>query len=52
MVARVIGNDREGKSSILMYAIGIGFALLSPWISYGIYGLVSVIWLVPERRLV
>ena len=52
LVARAIGDDRKGKASILCYIAGVGFAFLSPWISYGLYALVSVIWFVPDRRLV
>ena len=50
-VARAIGNDNKGKISILLYAMGVGCAFASPWVSYGCYALVSVIWLIPDRRL-
>jgi len=50
LVARAIGHDHKGKISLLLYAVGVGFAFVSPWISYGCYALVSVVWFVPDRR--
>ena len=50
-VATAIGSDVKGKLSIVLYAAGIGFAFLSPWISYALYALVSIIWFIPDRRL-
>ncbi len=50
-VARAIGPDVKGKLSVVLYAAGIGLAFVSPWISYAIYALVSVIWFIPDRRL-
>jgi uncharacterized membrane protein len=50
-VARAIGTDAKGRASILIYVAGIGFAFLSPWISYGLYASVAIMWFVPDRRL-
>jgi uncharacterized membrane protein len=50
-VAMAIGSDLKGKVSLAMYALAIGFAFLSPWISYGLYAAVSVMWFIPDRRL-
>ena len=41
----------KGRLSIVLYAAGIGFAFVSPWISYALYASVSVIWFIPDRRL-
>ena len=49
--AEALGADVKGKISPLLYAAGIGLAFVSPWISNGIYGLVAVMWLVPDRRI-
>ena len=51
VVATALGPDYKGLLSELMYAAGIGFAFLSPWVSYAIYAAVAVIWFVPDRRL-
>jgi uncharacterized membrane protein len=50
-VARAIGTDAKGMASILVYVAGIGFAFLSPWISYGLYASVAIMWFIPDRRL-
>jgi uncharacterized membrane protein len=50
-VARAIGRDFKGNVSILLYISGVGLAWLSPYIAYGVYAIVSVIWFIPDRRL-
>jgi hypothetical protein len=50
-VAAAIGSDTKGRISMLLYSAGIGLAFLSPWISYGLYAVVAVIWIIPDRRL-
>jgi uncharacterized membrane protein len=49
-VARAVGSDLKGNLSIALYLAGIGLAWLSPWISYGLFVAVAVIWFVPDRR--
>jgi uncharacterized membrane protein len=51
VVARAVGNDVKGKVSILLYLAGIGVAWATPWIAYGFYVLVAVVWFIPDRRL-
>lgn len=46
-----IGSDFKGKFSMACYALGIGLAFVSPWIAMGVYVLVSLLWLVPDRRI-
>ena len=50
-LAKAIGNDVKGIASLAIYIVGIGVALLEPLISCGLYCLVAVIWLVPDRRI-
>ena len=50
-ISESIGKDRKGKASILMYALSVGFALIFPSISYIMYILVAVMWVVPDTRL-
>ncbi|MGC8511518.1 MAG: TMEM175 family protein [Acidimicrobiales bacterium] len=50
-VARALGHDFKGRLSALAYAAGLGLAWVSPWISYGLYVGVSVMWFIPDRRL-
>jgi uncharacterized membrane protein len=51
IVARAIGSDAKGMISLVIYAAGIGFAFLSPWISYSLYASVAIMWFIPDRRL-
>jgi uncharacterized membrane protein len=50
-LARAIGNDRKGLSSLLAYALAIPLAFVNPWISDAIYVGVALLWLVPDRRI-
>lgn len=49
-VARAIGSEAKGSTSVLLYLGGIGLAWVSPYISYVLYTAVAVIWFVPDRR--
>ena len=50
-VARATGSNLKGNVSILMYAVGVGFAFLSPYIAYTLFALVAVMWFIPDRQL-
>ncbi|HET9076776.1 MAG TPA: TMEM175 family protein [Acidimicrobiales bacterium] len=50
-VARSVGRDRKGNASIVIYALGVGLAWVTPWIAYALFVTVSIIWFVPDRRL-
>lgn len=51
LVATAVGRDLKGKLSPLLYSIAIPAAFLHQWISGGIYVLVALIWLIPDRRI-
>lgn len=51
-IERAIGGDFKGKISLLIYMAGMLLALLAPILSYLVYTCVSVIWFIPDRRLV
>jgi uncharacterized membrane protein len=51
LLATAVGGDFKGKLSPLLYAIAIPAAFLHQWISGGIYVLVALIWLIPDRRI-
>lgn len=51
LLKRAIGHDKKGKISPLLYLAAIPLAFVSRWISLGIYVLVALIWLVPDRRV-
>jgi uncharacterized membrane protein len=51
LLKRAIGRDLKGKLSPLLYVSGIVAAFWSPSVSQGIYVLVALLWLVPDRRI-
>jgi uncharacterized membrane protein len=51
VLRKAIGKDWKGKISPVLYATAIGLAFLSHWIAIGIYVLVALIWVVPDRRI-
>ena len=51
VLRRAVGNDWKGKGSLLLYLPSIPLALVSPWIAQGIFVLVALLWLVPDRRI-
>ncbi|MEO8298258.1 MAG: TMEM175 family protein [Burkholderiales bacterium] len=51
LLKRAVGGDWKGRSSPLFYAAGIVLAFWSQWVSLGLYVLVALIWLVPDRRI-
>ena len=50
-LARAIGPDRKGRISLALYAAAIPLAFLNRWIALGVYITVSIIWLVPDKRI-
>jgi uncharacterized membrane protein len=51
VLARAIGKDAKGKISVLLYATAIAASFWNPPISYAIYVLTALMWLVPDRRI-
>jgi uncharacterized membrane protein len=51
LLASAIGKDWKGKLSPVFYLIAIPLAFVSPWIASGLYVLVALMWLVPDRRI-
>jgi uncharacterized membrane protein len=46
-----VGKDRKGKLSMLFYIVAIPLAFVNEWISDGLYVLVALMWLIPDRRI-
>jgi uncharacterized membrane protein len=51
VLARAIGRDRKGLASLALYGAAIALAFVDPRISCGLYVVVAVVWLVPDRRI-
>lgn len=43
--------DTKGIASLVLYAAAIPLAFVAPWLSQMLYMLVSLMWLVPDRRI-
>ena len=50
-LAAAVGKDVKGKISPALYAVAIAATIVHPKIAQGIYVLVALIWLVPDRRI-
>jgi uncharacterized membrane protein len=51
LLKKAVGGDWKGKVSPVLYTVAIALAFWSHWISLGLYVLVALIWLVPDRRI-
>jgi uncharacterized membrane protein len=51
LLAAAIGKDWKGKLSPTLYFIAIPLAFVSAGMANGLYVLVALIWLVPDRRI-
>ena len=51
VLAKAIGKDIKGKISPILYIAGILLAFVSEWASCGLYALVALMWLMPDRRI-
>ena len=51
LLARALGSDFKGRISVVIYAAAIVLAFRLPWLAGVLYGVVAVIWLVPDRRI-
>ncbi|MCR6629838.1 MAG: TMEM175 family protein [Magnetospirillum sp.] len=51
LLAVAVGSDLKGKLSLLAYAVAIPAAFLDPRLSDGLYVLVALWWLIPDRRI-
>lgn len=46
-----VGNDKKGILSVVLYALAIPLAFVNQLLSDAIYALVTLMWLVPDRRI-
>ena len=50
-LAQAVGKDFKGKVSMVCYAVAIPLAFVNAWLACGLYVLVVVMWLIPDRRI-
>jgi uncharacterized membrane protein len=51
LLAKAIGKDFKGNISVVVYAIAIVLAFVNHWIAEGLYVLVALMWVVPDKRI-
>ena len=51
LLAEAIGKDVKGLRSLYIYTIAISLAFVSPWIAFGLYVIVAIMWFIPDRRI-
>jgi uncharacterized membrane protein len=51
LLKKAVGGDWKGKMSPILYLVGIAAAFRSPRLAQGLYVLVALLWLVPDRRI-
>ena len=47
----LVGKDRKGKLSAVLYLVGIGLAFVHALVAQAVYVGVALIWLIPDRRI-
>jgi uncharacterized membrane protein len=50
-LARSLGSDLKGRASLGIYALGVVLAFVTPYLAYGCYAAVALMWFIPDRRL-
>jgi uncharacterized membrane protein len=50
-LAEALGRDVKGKLSLAVYVAAIPLAFVRVWIADVLYGVVALMWLVPDRRI-
>lgn len=50
-LARAVGPEQKGKISVVIYAAAIALAFVESRVSLGLYTLVAVLWLIPDKRI-
>ena len=46
-----VGRNLKGKATVVGYAVGIVLAYFVPLIGLGVYVVVVLSWLIPDRRV-
>jgi len=51
VLAKAVGRDVKGKISLVFHAVALPLAFVKWWMACGVYVLVAVLWLIPDRRI-
>ena len=50
-LAKAVGSDKKGKISLAAYVVAAGLSFVNPYISCALFVAVSLIWLMPDKRI-
>ena len=50
-LAGSLGSDAKGRLSLGIYALGVVLSFVTPYLAYGCYAAVALMWFIPDRRL-
>ena len=50
-LATALGRDVKARTSLAFYVAAIALSFINSWIACGLYVLVAIFWLVPDRRI-
>ena len=51
VLAQALSRDFKERLSMLVYLAAIPLAFVRPWLAGGLYVLVAIMWLMPDRRM-
>jgi uncharacterized membrane protein len=51
VLVQAIGRDTKGNISLLAYGVAVPLTFINRWLALGVYALVALLWLVPDRRI-
>jgi uncharacterized membrane protein len=51
LLSTALGRDFKGKISIVINLVAIPLAFVKWWLSFSLYLLVAIMWLIPDRRI-
>ena len=51
VLAKAVGRDFKGKLSPVIYITAIPLAFVNTWLANGLFVLVAIMWIVPDRRI-
>jgi uncharacterized membrane protein len=51
LLATLLSSDWKGKLSPAIYLAAIPLAFVNTWIASGLFTLVALFWLIPDRRI-
>lgn len=51
ILATALGRDLKARVSLVIYLVAIPLAFINSWLAFGLYVVVAVTWLIPDRRI-